>query len=69
MVERQVSTASAPPLLQRGDSSGDSFRDDVQMSIGRHTEDATLRLPNAYLMQRGRRGRTHVRLATNTALR
>ena len=54
MVERQISTASAPPLLQRGDSSGDSFRDDVQMSIGRHTEDATLRLPNAYLMQRGR---------------
>ena len=51
---REISTASAPPLLQRGDSSGDSFRDDVQMSIGRHTEDATLRLPNAYLMQRGR---------------
>lgn len=34
-----------------------SSEDAEDYRIGRHTEDATLRLPNAYLMQRGRAAR------------
>ena len=43
-----------PPGLARQASSEEGGLDSPEMRIERHTEDATLRLPNAYLMQRGR---------------